>query len=131
MGKDADCCDTCREFGHSSETAPLIAAIPLPAPSPTSTVTIIVQTGGTEESFVATKREIVIGRISASDLPIRDGALSKRQCVLRITDSDVTVEDLRSTCGTYVDGRITRGPTQLGAGSVIAMGSTRIRIVRS
>ena len=36
-----------------------------------------------------------------------------------------------AACGTYLDGRHTHGPTEVGAGSTISMGSTRIQIVRT
>jgi pSer/pThr/pTyr-binding forkhead associated (FHA) protein len=67
---------------------------------------------------------------SSNAIQLDDAVLSRRQCILRITDDRVTVEDTRSTCGTYLDGRHTHGPTEVGAGSIISMGSTRIQVVR-
>ncbi len=48
MGKDADCCDTCRDFGHSTETAPVVAAAPLAG----GTITILVRTRRGDRSIV-------------------------------------------------------------------------------
>ncbi len=126
MGKDADCCDTCRDFGHVTEPAPAIATRPLAG----GTITLLVRTIRGERSIVVGNGEHTLGRASTNAIPIDDSALSRRQCILRVTDDRVTVEDTHSTCGTYLDGHHTSGPTEVGAGSTISMGSTRIQIVR-
>lgn len=125
VGKDADCCDTCRDFGHVTDAAPVIAERPLRG----GAVTLVIM-GRTHQTLVLGNGEFTVGRTSTNAIPIHDSALSRRQCILRVTDERITVEDTKSTCGTYLDGRQTHGPTEVGEGSVISMGSTRIQIVR-
>lgn len=48
--------------------------------------------------------ETVIGRQSGSDIRIPSGEVSRRHCVLRKEDGVLTVEDLQSVNGTFVNG---------------------------
>lgn len=126
MGKDADCCDTCREFGHSSQAAPPVAEQPLDG----GRVTLLVRSRGVERTIEIACGELTIGRAKTNTIPIDDFALSRQQCILRVTPTSVSVEDTRSACGTYLDGKHTHGPTEVGPGGVISMGSTRIHVLR-
>ncbi len=52
------------------------------------------------------KRRVVIGRAKTADISIEDSTLSRLTCALEIApDGSVFVEDLQSSCGTYVNGQ--------------------------
>jgi len=63
---------------------------------------------GTCLSHTVVRSEVAIGRDSGCDFVIAHPSLSRRHAVLRV-DSTLTVQDLGSTNGTQVDGRVVRG----------------------
>ncbi len=87
--------------------------------------------GGEVRTLVVGNGDHTIGRASTNAIPIDDGILGRHHCILRVTNDRVTVEDTDSASGTYLDGNLTRGPTDVNEGSTISIGSTRIQIVRS
>lgn len=50
------------------------------------------------------KGYVVVGRCPPSDVIVDDARLSSRQFSLDFTHGKVIVTDMRSTCGTYVNG---------------------------
>jgi hypothetical protein len=93
----------------------------------TSMSRIMVNSGPLAGRRVAVDREMVIGREQA-DLTIDDPELSRRHAVLRPLADGLEVEDLRSTNGTFVDGRRIDGPTRVGLGAHIQLGSTELEV---
>jgi class 3 adenylate cyclase len=71
-----------------------------------------------------------IGR-ECDGLLIADPQASRRHAVLTPRGSDVLVEDLRSTNGTFLDGERIDMPVVLRAGSVVRIGDTTIELIRS
>ena len=67
--------------------------------------------------------ELVIGR-EDTDLTIDDEEMSRRHAVVRRHANRLQVEDLGSTNGTFVDGSRIAGPTLLGGGAEIKVGTT-------
>lgn len=55
------------------------------------------------------KSEVIIGRSPPADVCIPSDVLSRKQCRLIFQDGHVAVEDMQSSCGTYVNGlKVTR-----------------------
>ena len=77
----------------------------------------------TEHELVHT---VQIGR--DAEVRLADPQASRRHVELRPTPQGVEIEDLGSTNGTYVDGRRLTGPRKLGAGAVVTIGTSRIRV---
>jgi pSer/pThr/pTyr-binding forkhead associated (FHA) protein len=69
----------------------------------------------------------VIGRGSSADLAIDDPHLSRRHASVRLTAEGVSIVDLGSTNGTWVNDRRIDGPEQLTDGDVIRLGRTELR----
>jgi hypothetical protein len=68
-----------------------------------------------------------LGRGTENDLVVDDGTLSRAHLLLRCQDGAWTVEDLRSSNGTRVDGAAVDGaPARLESGSHIEAGSVRL-----
>ncbi len=61
--------------------------------------------GGERLERRLTEPVTVIGRDEACDLQLLRGSLSRRHCELRLSRSQITVKDLDSSNGTYVNGR--------------------------
>jgi len=70
---------------------------------------------------------IEIGR-ECDGLLIADPQMSRRHMVVALRGSDVMVEDLRSTNGTFLDGTRVDMPFVLRAGSVVHAGDTTIEL---
>lgn len=76
---------------------------------------------------IAVERVLTIGRHGA-DVVIDDPELSRRHLEVRPGRDMLIVEDLGSTNGTLVDGRPIDGPTQLGDGARLKLGSSVIEV---
>jgi FHA domain len=64
----------------------------------------------------------LIGRGPQCQIVLHDATVSKHHAVLRIDGSRVLVEDLQSTNGTLVNGRVIDGPTAIEPGDRIGLG---------
>jgi uncharacterized membrane protein YdfJ with MMPL/SSD domain/pSer/pThr/pTyr-binding forkhead associated (FHA) protein len=72
----------------------------------------------------------VIGRSELGDGSLGgDPELSRRHARVFERDGRLLVEDLGSSNGTLVNGRPVEGPTEIGPGDVIDLGSTRLEVV--
>ena len=79
---------------------------------------------------VTVRHDIVIGRGSDCNLRLSAPQISRRHCFMRVGREGVSVTDLDSSNGTFVDGkRLTGGVRQeLIHGSVLALGAVRFLI---
>ncbi|MFF3864972.1 FHA domain-containing protein [Micromonospora sp. NPDC001898] len=69
----------------------------------------------------------VIGRASTVDIAVDDPHLSRRHASVRLAVGGVTLVDLGSTNGTWLNDRRIDGPEQLSDGDVIRLGRTELR----
>ncbi|MGQ0679491.1 MAG: FtsK/SpoIIIE domain-containing protein [Actinomycetota bacterium] len=66
----------------------------------------------------------VVGRAKEADLRLEDPRLSRRHLRLTVTGETFSVEDLGSTNGTLVEGRLVQGTAPVALGQAIEAGST-------
>lgn len=78
------------------------------------------------QSFDADE-ELVIGREGA-DVTIDDAEISRRHTIVRPHADGVSVEDLGSTNGTFVDGQRITGPVTLPSGGTMRLGTSTITV---
>jgi hypothetical protein len=129
MGKDTDgpCCESCRQFSGEN---PVLPEPPPPVPIAASyaQVRIVVrERGGEPFEITPTRPEVCVGRVKGNDVVLPRGSISKRQCRFVFKDDRVFVQDMKSGCGTYLDGRkVDVG--EVRAGSVISIGDFELRI---
>jgi pSer/pThr/pTyr-binding forkhead associated (FHA) protein len=75
------------------------------------------------ETFELRRDTMVIGREERSvDVPIVDPAISRRHARLTRQGDDYTIEDLKSSNGTFVNSKRISGPVLLAEGDVIELG---------
>lgn len=72
--------------------------------------------------------EYVLGRDPDLDVFLDSPSVSRRHALIRICDSQATVEDLGSKNGTFVCDRRIDGPTRLADGDVIRVGTVSVTI---
>lgn len=78
-------------------------------------------------SFRVSRQAQVIGRAASADLVLEDPHLSRRHAAVRLTDDGVSLVDLGSTNGTWMNDRRIVGTEYLADGDVIRIGRTELR----
>lgn len=79
--------------------------------------------GRLEKRFVVSPMGLRIGRTAPSDVIIADRSVSRAHCLVELADDRLQVTDLRSTNGTFIDGRRIDDRAWLDVGSVMRVGS--------
>jgi len=92
---------------------------------------IISEKGGAERREAFERTEINVGRVQGNDLMLPKGNVSKRHARLLYRDGRFIVTDLKSTNGTYVNGRKIAQATIVREGDKIYIGDFVLRIEAS
>ncbi|HLN65950.1 MAG TPA: FHA domain-containing protein [Streptosporangiaceae bacterium] len=109
---------------HASSTVPIKTGSAVPTTPPLRVrVTNSVDEG---RSFVLDPGELTIGREEGSAIQLQDGGVSHNHALLRVHGEDVTIEDLRSTNGTKVNGVAIDRQTNLAPGDLIDVGGVQL-----
>ena len=89
---------------------------------------IISEKGGAERRETFDRTEINVGRVQGNDLMLPKGNVSKRHARLLCRDGRFIVTDLKSTNGTYVNGRKIAQATIVREGDKIYIGDFVLRL---
>src|SRR5580704_13352169 len=89
---------------------------------------IISEKGGAERKESYDKNEINVGRVQGNDLMLPKGNVSKHHARLLYRDGRFIVTDLKSTTGTYVNGRKIAQATIVREGDKIYIGDFVLRL---
>src|SRR5579872_1444286 len=89
---------------------------------------IISEKGGAERREAFDKNEINVGRVQGNDLMLPKGNVSKHHARLLFRDGRFIVTDLKSTNGTYVNGRKISQATIVREGDKIYIGAFVLRL---
>src|SRR5436190_10241314 len=81
----------------------------------------IQEKGGEQRRMVFNKPEVTIGRVQGNDIVLPKGNVSKRHARIVLKDGKFIIVDLKSTNGTYVNGRKITSP-------LVVKGSDKIYI---
>jgi hypothetical protein len=74
--------------------------------------------------------EVVIGRSSELDMVLVEDMVSRRHAKISVTDDEISIQDLGSTNGTFVNGeKVTRA--KLNEGDRVLIGTSIIKVVAS
>jgi pilus assembly protein CpaF len=71
---------------------------------------VITEKGGEQRRIVFNKPEVTIGRVQGNDIVLPKGNVSKRHARIVLKDGKFIIVDLKSTNGTYVNGRKITSP---------------------
>ena len=88
----------------------------------------LTEKGGEPKVLTFDKDEITIGRVSGNDIVLAKGNVSKRHSKLSLRNGQMEISDLKSTNGTYVNGRKIAGPTPLASSDRVYVGDFLIGI---
>jgi pilus assembly protein CpaF len=89
---------------------------------------IVSEKGGAERKEAFEKNEINVGRVQGNDLMLPKGNVSKHHARLLFRDGRFIVTDLKSTNGTYVNGRKIAQATVVREGDKIYIGDFVLRL---
>ncbi len=73
---------------------------------------------------------VTIGRSSDCDLSLQDTYLSSRHARVANDNGDLSIEDLGSTNGTYVNQELVKGRVHLERGDIVQVGGVLFEVVR-
>jgi hypothetical protein len=107
------------------------ASLPAPAPAAPPVLLLIVEDGGVEGQRVPLMERVTVGRHASSHLVLPDLEVSRGHAVIeRDAQGQVTITDLGSANGTYVNGeRVTRHV--LRPGDRLTLGQTHLRVTEN
>jgi pilus assembly protein CpaF len=91
----------------------------------------LTEKGGSTNELSFDKDEVTVGRVRGNDIVLPKGNVSKHHCRLIVRGDDISVEDLRSTNGTYVNGRKIVEPTAVTTTDKLFVGDFIIRVISS
>ncbi len=83
---------------------------------------VITEKGGAQKRLAFAEPEVTIGRVPGNDIVLPKGNVSKRHSRIVLKDSRFIVVDLKSTNGTYVNGRKITSPLVVKEGDKIYIG---------
>ncbi len=89
---------------------------------------VISEKGGAERREFFDRSEVTIGRVQGNDLMLPKGNVSKRHAQLLFRDSRFIIKDLKSTNGTYLNGRKITQATLVREGDKIYVGDFVLRV---
>src|SRR5262245_63174 len=92
---------------------------------------IITEKGGDQRRLDFDKPEVTIGRVQGNDIILPKGNVSKRHSRIVLKDSKFIIVDLKSTNGTYVNGRKITSPLVIKQNDKIYIGDFIISIEES
>jgi pilus assembly protein CpaF len=88
----------------------------------------LTEKGGSTSELSFEKDEVTVGRVRGNDIVLPKGNVSKHHCRVVVRGRELLVEDLRSTNGTYVNGRKIVEPTAVNTGDKVFVGDFIMRI---
>src|SRR5690606_41057446 len=83
---------------------------------------VITEKGGAQRREQFDQSEITVGRVQGNDVILGKGNVSKRHSRIVLKDGRFIVVDLKSTNGTYVNGRKITSPLVVKPGDKIYIG---------
>lgn len=73
-------------------------------------------------------RELVFGRDASADIVLADGQVSRRHARVRSEAGGLTIEDLESSNGTFINGNEVHGPAKAVVGDELQLGVTVLQV---
>lgn len=77
--------------------------------------------------FVVHAPGVCIGRTAPADIVLADSEVSRAHCRLVLENDTLTVTDLNSTNGTFIDGIRITGPTPVPVGAILRIGRQSLK----
>jgi len=92
-----------------------------------ATFVVVTKAGDTVARLELGTAPLTIGREAGQAVVLADTEASRRHARVTLVDSDVVIEDLGSTNGTYLNGQRLKAPANWKPGSVLRIGSHQLK----
>src|SRR4030081_2229143 len=89
---------------------------------------ILTEKGGATQRLDFEAEEITIGRVDENDICLPKGNISKKHTKIVVKDGKIIVLDLKSTNGTYVNGKKLAGPQVIAPTDKVYIGDFILNI---
>lgn len=89
---------------------------------------VILSQGMTGRSHDLKVDKTTIGRVDDNTFPIAESSVSSHHCEILLRGSDVVVNDLNSTNGTFINGDKITGEAVLKPGQILRLGQIELRL---
>jgi len=110
----------------AAPTAPIQIVPPAPAGPPLRVR--VTNSADAGRAFDLHPGELTIGREEGSAIQLQDSTVSNNHALLRVSGEDATIEDLRSTNGTKVNGVVIDRQTPLAPGDQVDVGDVQLAV---
>ena len=108
---------------------PVVAPVPRrPAPSARAAMVVVAPQDAAGRRYELTD-ELTLGRAAGCHIAVEDTYVSQVHARVFRRDGAFYVEDLGSTNGTFLDGRVVSGPALVEPGGRVQVGSTVLELV--
>ncbi len=88
---------------------------------------VVTTQGLTDRSYELKAEVVTVGRVEDNNFQIEEGSVSSHHCEILVKGTDVTIKDLNSTNGTFINGgKITEGI--LKPGQTFKLGNVELRL---
>jgi pilus assembly protein CpaF len=123
-----DCCATCGMFAGKEPPAE-VPAKPLEG-QPTQFTILIAEQGGAQRAYTPEGDVVKIGRVQGNHIVLPKGNVSKFTSQIVFRDGKAIIADMKSTCGTYVNGRKITTPVVINEDAKIYIGDFVLQVRR-
>src|ERR671938_1972818 len=89
---------------------------------------VLTEKGGESKQLSFDKDEVTLGRVQGNDIVLPKGNVSKRHCRILSHSGRYSVEDLKSTNGTYINGRKITETTPVSGADKIYVGDYIVKV---
>src|SRR5437763_14738028 len=89
---------------------------------------ILTEKGGATQRLDFDSEEITIGRVDENDICLPKGNISKKHTKIVVKDGKIIVLDLKSTNGTYVNGKKLAGPQVISPTDKVYIGDFTLNV---
>jgi pSer/pThr/pTyr-binding forkhead associated (FHA) protein/uncharacterized RDD family membrane protein YckC len=79
-----------------------------------------------EDRYMLLPGTSTIGRSRTSEIMLEDASVSRNHALLAVEGERITIQDLSSSNGTFVNGRRLEGEVELRAGDVVTVGESKL-----
>src|SRR3989338_1156242 len=81
------------------------------------------------EKYVLNRPETIIGRKEDTDIQVEEENVSREHAKIKVHNNKVTIEDLQSTNGTFINTKRLKEAVMLKEGDLILVGNTIIKFI--
>lgn len=86
-----------------------------------NTTLVLFKRNGKRKDIPISEKDIIIGRQPDCNIRVLKSSVSRRHCKVTLVDNKVTVSDLKSSNGTFVNNKKIKAPTRVHPGDILTV----------